>query len=131
MNQTEEPTLDSANKPTAEQEAEILTHWETSWKEADKEVNFPHVRKEFTFNKKELRTLTQQATIETLGQKVMEFSRMATNDLINMEVLPRVGIIPNPEMRILYDFASKRFMVWMPKEAKPTVSSLEEPEQPQ
>lgn len=67
-----------------------------------------HEHKEFTFNGIERQMLAQQATIAALAQQ-------AQNIIINEQVIKRLGIKPNANMRIRYSVGLGRFVVFTPK----------------
>jgi hypothetical protein len=70
-----------------------------------------HKKAEYTFSTTEKRRLTQQDLIEKLAQK-------ALSDLINLEVLPRIGIIPTGDTFTLYDIGLSRLIVFTSKTPK-------------
>lgn len=84
--------------------------------EAIEKLKTTHEKKEYTFSVVEKRRLAQQDLIE-------KFASQALQDLINLTVLPRVGITPNEKVFTLYDIGLGRLTVFTPKEAPEEVSS--------
>ena len=78
-----------------------------------------HEKKEYTFSVVEKRRLAQQDLIE-------KFAAQALQDIINLTVLPRVGIIPNKDVFTLYDIALGRLTVFTPKATPKAKSKTEE-----
>lgn len=94
--------------PTKE---ELMAHWEKAIADNDAGLKETHSKKEFTFSTGELRQLTKLYTIQTIAEG-------AIDDKLNNDVLPRMQIVPSPQVRILYDLSVGRFAVWLPKEPK-------------
>jgi len=67
-----------------------------------------HVKKEFTFSVIEKRRLLQQEEAHMIADQ-------ATNDILNLSVLPRIGAVPNKDTHIFYDSALGKFVIWVPK----------------
>lgn len=67
-----------------------------------------HIKKEFTFSIVEKRRLAQQEAVGLISQQ-------AISDIVNMDVLPRIGITPDPEIRIIYDVNVGKLTIWTPK----------------
>lgn len=113
-------------QPTQE---ELLKVWQENWEKEDAAVDYPNERKEFTLSRSELKLLIQQATVRAMAMKTADFASAAANDLLNDYVLPRVGVAPSPDVKILYDINSGRFMVWQRKdtEVKDTPKKKQEP----
>lgn len=75
-----------------------------------------HEKKEYTFTVVEKRRLAQQDLIQ-------KFALQALQDIINLTVLPRLGVVPNEKVFTLYDVPLGRFTVFTPrpeKELKPS-----------
>lgn len=110
------------SKIDAKQKEEIRKQLEAEQKkfedriaEVTKELENSHIAKEYTFSIIEKRRLIQQQTIAFLVQQ-------AVDDIINLTVLPRIGISPNPTIRVSYDVTLGKFVVFSPKpEAVPAV----------
>lgn len=95
---------------TAQQEA-LMSQWKLSVSKQVNELKDTHTSKELVFSTTELRQLVKLYTIETIAKQ-------AIDDKLNNDVLTRVGVVPSPEIRILYDLSVGRFMVFTPKEVK-------------
>lgn len=76
--------------------------------EASEKLKATHDKKEYTFSNLEKRRLAQQDLIE-------KFASQALEDLVNLEVLPRLGIIPDGKVFTLYDIQLGRLTVFIPK----------------
>lgn len=98
-----------SNKEKTPQELELA--WQTAINEPDKELTKTHYKKEYSFSSSERRQLVKVYTIQTLAMQTID-------DMLNNNALPRVGIIPTKEVRILYDLTVGKFCVWVPKESK-------------
>jgi hypothetical protein len=79
--------------------------------EAHDVLKTTHEKKEYTFSVTEKRRLSQL-------QLMAVFIQDALNDIINLSVLPRIGINPSPEVKILYDINLGRLTVWQVKKEK-------------
>lgn len=91
-----------------EEEEKIFT---TQVTETNEKLKTTHEKKEFTFTITEKRRLAQQDLIE-------KFASQALQDIINLEVLPRIGIIPDGKVFTLYDIQLGRMCIFIPKENK-------------
>ena len=113
----------TSNKQSAEQtdQEKMMEKWQQAVEAEEAKFNQTHIKKEFTFNRSELRQLNQLYTIQVLAQRGLE-------DLLNHYALPRVQVLPDPEVKILYDLAVGRFVIWTPKE--PTISEVKTAEDP-
>lgn len=111
------------NQPAQPSQEELLAIWQEKWKEEEAKLDFPFTKKEFTFTRHEVKQLLQQGTIQALSQQAFQIAESATNDIVNLVVLPRVSILPNAQTRVLYDLNSGHFMVWSPKEDKKDVKT--------
>ena len=67
-----------------------------------------HDVKEYTFTVVEKRRLVEQQMVEIVA-------RQATDDIINLEVLKRLGFDPSPDLKILFDINLGRLIVFFPK----------------
>lgn len=70
-----------------------------------------HTKKEFTFTALERQMLAQQATIAALANQ-------AQNIIINEHVIRRLGIEPNPSIRVRYAVGLGRLVIFTPKEVR-------------
>lgn len=70
-----------------------------------------HEKKEYTFSAMEKQRLAKLQTVAF-------FVADAIDDIINLSVLARLGIKPDPSVRIMYDIALGRFTIWTVKEKK-------------
>lgn len=106
--------MSSNNIPSKEQiEARkkiLLGEWDKAVASDNSKFGPGYDRREFTFSKPEHVQLTQQQTIIALAEN-------ATQQLLNVQILPRVGITPSSEIKITYDLTIGRFAVWVPKKA--------------
>lgn len=104
----------NSNTPSKEQiEARkkvLIGEWEKAIASDNSKFGGGYDRREFTFSKPEHVQLTQQQTIIALAEN-------ATQQLLNVQVLPRVGVIPSAEVKITYDLTIGRFAVWVPKKS--------------
>lgn len=66
-----------------------------------------HTKLEYMFSTVEKRRLLQLQTIAF-------FAQQAVDDILNLTVLPRLGIKPSFEVRVLYDISLGKFSVWVP-----------------
>lgn len=109
--------------PTPEQIAarkqQLLADWARAVAEDSARYGENFTKKEFTFSREEHKQLAQQNTIKAIADN-------AINDLLNLYILPRVGITPTPEDKVTYDLSVGRFVVWEPKAAKQSASSPSE-----
>lgn len=76
--------------------------------ESNEKLKATHEKKEYTFTITEKRRLAQQDLIE-------KFATQALQDIINIDVLPRLGITPNEKVFSLYDVPLGRLTVFTPK----------------
>lgn len=89
--------------------------------EAEKSKYGPgYEQREFTFARPEHIQLNQQQTIIALAER-------AVQDLLNIQVLPRVGIQPSSDIKITYDLTVGRFVVWIPKKPSGAKNSKSNP----
>lgn len=104
-------TLDNQNKNPEEQKLldQLQKDYDLTVTRNEQKMALTHTAKEYTFNLTEKRRLLQQQTIKIMVDN-------AIDDILNMSVLPRVGITPNPKIRVLYDFTLGRFTVFSPKD---------------
>lgn len=77
-----------------------------------------HQKKEFTFTTDELRHMRYLASYAALSQKISELATSHVDDVINNQILSRVGIEPNNKMKVSYSVSLGRFIVWIPREEK-------------
>ena len=77
---------------------------------SEQQMKDTHVAKEYTFSIVEKRRLLEQQTIKIIVEN-------AVDDIINMSVLPRLGVTPSANVRVLYDVTLGRFTLFVPKEA--------------
>lgn len=104
--------MDSPKKPTEEQIfAGIRKQFDAKVAEADIKLAPTHEKKEYTFSSTEKRRLAQL-------QAIAVFAQEAIDDIINLNVLPRLEYKPNPELRVLYEINLARFVIWLPRKAK-------------
>ena len=96
---------------------------------SNEKLKTTHEKKEYTLSVVEKRRLAQQDLIE-------KFASQALQDIINLTVLPRVGITPNKEVFTLYDIALGKLTIFIPK-SKPDAKEdpmvgevVEEPKKP-
>lgn len=102
---------------TVEKEEKIF---DSQVEESNEKLKATHEKKEYTFSTTEKRRLAQQNLIE-------KFASQALQDLINLTVLPRVGVIPNNETFTIYSIATGRLCVFIPKvKVEPKVESNNE-----
>lgn len=73
-----------------------------------KKLEESHDKKEYTFSTVERRRLLQHETIIISIQQFID-------DIINQNVLPRIGISPNPTIKVFYDIPLGKLIVWTPK----------------
>lgn len=77
-------------------------------KESYEKLKTTHEKKEYTFSVTEKRRLVQQDLIE-------KFASQALQDIVNLTVLPRIGIVPSEKTFTLYDLTLGRLTVFVPK----------------
>ncbi len=75
---------------------------------AYKDFESTHDKKEYTFSVTEKRQLVEMQMVAMVAQK-------AIDDIINLQVLPRAGYDPNPELKILFDINIGRLIIFVPK----------------
>lgn len=88
--------------------SEQKTAFEESVDEANEKLKNTHIKKEYTFTVVEKRRLAQQDLIE-------KFAMAALDDILNLEVLPRIGVTPSEKVFTLYDIPLGRLTVFTPK----------------
>lgn len=120
----------ATNNPRPTQE-ELLKNWIEQWKAEDAQLGYPNDHKEFTFSKVELENLLKITTAQALALKAAEFAESSSQVYLNTAVLPRVGITPNQQTKILFDLSSGRFMVWIPKPTEDSHSHDEKDSSPE
>jgi len=81
-----------------------------------------HAKKEFTFSVIERRRLLQQ-------EEAMMIADQTTNDILNLSVLPRIGVTPSKDTNIFYDTSLGKFMIWIPKPSPAALPADKEPSQ--
>ena len=96
---------------------EIQKAWEEAVIKLEKELGGKYVKKEFTFTVGELRQLIKLYTIETLAHQTID-------DKLNNDILKRVNVEPNANMKINYDLSAGRFVLFNPKEFSSPDSKL-------
>ena len=116
---------DAPKTPTPEEiearKQEMIHRWEAEVEIKDFEYGKDYSKREYTFSSIEKRRLMQQETIKILADEAM-------NDILNLNCLPRVGVEPSNEVRVLYDMTIGRFVVWIPKKTgkKPSIEGTSE-----
>lgn len=80
-------------------------------KESYEKLKTTHEKKEYTFSVVEKRRLVQQDLIE-------KFASQAMADIINLTVLPRIGVESNEKIFTLYDITLGKLTVFIPKPDK-------------
>ena len=85
--------------------------------QTNEKLKATHEKREYTFSVVEKRRLTQQNLIE-------KFATQAPQDLVNLTVLPRVGVTPNEKVFTLYDLELGKLTVFTPRE-QPQVKEKE------
>lgn len=99
---------------TKEQE-KLTKIFESAWKHQtqnqDEQVKHTHDMKTYSFSVDEARQL---AKIDA----AIKLANSAVEDILNNNVLKRLGYEPNPELKMLYDITLKRIAVWAPKTQK-------------
>ena len=97
------------------QEAEIVKKWEEAIAQAYAPLKDTHTRREFTFSAQERRQISELTLIQKFSEGISKSALSVINDLLNLYILPRVGIKPNEQIRLFYDAAIGRFVVCEPK----------------
>lgn len=80
----------------------------------DFEKNFPtetHEKKVFDFTKEEVVTVRTYNAIKTLG----EMAGLFIDNMLNGMILPKVGIHPRQGVGTIYDAATGKYTVYIPK----------------
>lgn len=98
-------------KTTEERWAEQVT-------EADDPLKETHIKKEYTLSIPEKSELIKVVGINAFAKQVEILSQQLADNLLNLNILPRVGVVPSPDKRVLYDPEIGRFCVWTPKTKK-------------
>lgn len=109
--QTSTKNPEEVKKQIQAQTEQIQKIFDESVARNHEQLKNTHFKKEFTFTIVEKRRLVQQQTVVYLAEQ-------AIDDIINLTVLPRLDITPNPNVKIQYDVALGRFVCWIPKEEK-------------
>lgn len=75
----------------------------------NEELKNTHIKKEYTFSNLEKRRLVEM-------QMALLVTKQAIEDIINLDVLKRLGYTPSNELKVYYDFNIGRFVVFVPKQ---------------
>lgn len=102
------------------QEQEAQQNWTKHVSEEDQKITTTHSKKEYTFTKDEARQVLKVVGMNALAAQIQQLAQGLANDMINNNVLKRLGIIPNNEVKVLYDATIGKFAVWMPRKGDNT-----------
>lgn len=75
-----------------------------------------YTKKEYTFSLTEKRRMLQHESIMIMIQQ-------AIDDIINLTVLPRLGITPSQQIKVFYDASVGRLAIWVPKSPAVNIES--------
>lgn len=100
-----------SNDPKADELKELEKLWASAVTKDFAPLAKTHTMKEFSFSVGERRQLVKIYTIQDLAQRTIQ-------DILNNNALPRVGVIPNPNVKVTYDLTVGRFAVMTPRENK-------------
>ncbi len=92
--------------------------WAEQVSEADEPLKETHIKKEYTLSVAEKSELIKVVGINAFAKQIEILSQQLADNLLNLNILPRVGVTPSQDKRVLYDPEIGRFCVWSTKKVK-------------